>query len=92
MQPELDIVVCGVVADDTAESSKRARQVFASAAKRNLHLALIELPAELFCAYALDVRANTETVTCLRSVMMKPEQLDWLPEITAILEAAATEL
>jgi len=92
MRPELDIVVYGVVADDTAESSRRARQVFTKAAERKLHLALIELPVGLVRACAPDVRANTETVTCLRSVMMKPEQLDWLPQITDILEAAAIEL
>ena len=90
MSPELDIVVYAVNADDTATASKRARDVFDRAAEKNLHLALIELPSDLVAHYAPDIVTNSESVTCLRSVLMKPEQLDWLDRIVAILEDAAT--
>ena len=89
MQPELDIVVYAVSAPDAKESSDRARRVFALAAKKELHLAMIELPVELVCSYLPELDANAESVTCLRSVLMKPEHRDWLDRIVSILEECA---
>lgn len=89
MPPELDIVVYTVRAPDTATATKRARSVFSLAAENDLHLALIELPAVLVGKYAQDMELNSETVTCLRSVFMKPEHLEWLDPIVNILEDAA---
>jgi glutamate/tyrosine decarboxylase-like PLP-dependent enzyme len=86
MHPELDIVVYAVYAPDTATSSRRARQVFERAAADDLHLALIELPAETLRTYAPEIRSTTDTVTCLRSVLMKPEHGDWIDRIVSILE------
>ena len=90
MQPELDIVVYAVDAADTETASQRARQVFDRAATKNLHLALIELPSELALEHVPALERTSDTVTCLRSVLMKPEQLDWLDQIVAILEDVAT--
>ena len=53
--------------------------------------AMIELPVELVSRFAPGLEANAETVTCLRSVLMKPEHADWLDQIMTILEAAAQE-
>ena len=92
MQPELDIVVYAVDAPDTASASARARQLFQLAAEDNLHLALIELPAEMLGVYAPEIRATTETVTCLRSVLMKPEHEQWLAPIMEILESGVRRL
>ena len=92
MEPELDIVVYAVDAPDTASASARAKQLFQLAAEDNLHLALIELPVEMLAAYAPEIRATTDTVTCLRSVMMKPEHLDWLDPIMTILERGVRRL
>ena len=89
MHPELDIVVYAVDAPDAATSSRRARQVFERAAANNLHLALIELPAETLRTYAPEIRSTTDTVTCLRSVLMKPEHGDWIDQIVSILENEA---
>jgi hypothetical protein len=89
MEPELDIVVYAVNAQTTSATSRRAREVFGAAATRELHLALIELPIEIFAAYAPDVEVDTESVMCLRSVLMKPEHEDWVERITALLEASA---
>jgi glutamate/tyrosine decarboxylase-like PLP-dependent enzyme len=91
MQPELDIVVYAVAATDAVEASSRARRVFELAAKQDLHLALIELPIALVNAYLPDLEANAETVTCLRSVLMKPEHLDWLDRLEAILDDCGRE-
>lgn len=92
MYPELDIVVYAIDAPDAKQASRRARDVFARAAKRDLHLALMELPAALVKVYVPDMDVNAETVTCLRSVMMKPEHEDWLDPIMEILECCARDL
>ncbi len=91
MNPELDIVVYMPKADDAQTASKRTRHVFSSAAEKGLHLAMIELPVELVTEFAPELVANAETVTCLRSVLMKPEHADWLDQIMTILAAAAQE-
>jgi len=86
-EPELDIVVWAARADSAAGSSRLARAVFESTAREGLHLALAELPAAWF---GLAAGADAPgTVTCLRSVLMKPEHRDWLDEIEKRLAAAA---
>jgi tyrosine decarboxylase / aspartate 1-decarboxylase len=89
-EPELDIVVYVPDAADTAEASRRAREVFEAAAAKDLHLSLAELPAELVCANLAGMAPATPTVTCLRSVLMKPEHADWVERIVAILEDCAS--
>ena len=92
MRPELDIVVYAVDSPDTATASARARELFQLAAKDNLHLALIELPTDMLRAYVPEIRATTDTVTCLRSVLMKPEHEEWLEPIMSILESGVSRL
>jgi hypothetical protein len=92
MRPELDIVVYAVDSPDTATASARASKLFELAAEDNLHLALIELPAAMLRTYAPDIRATTDTVTCLRSVLMKPEHGEWLDSIMSILERGVSRL
>ena len=89
MTPDLDIVVYAVNAPSTADASSAARQVFQNAASAELHLALIELPVGLAKEWLPEMAINSETVTCLRSVLMKPEHKDWLERIVALLESAA---
>lgn len=91
MQPELDIVVYAVNATDARQASEKARRVFESAARKELHLALSDMPVDLVRAYLPELQANRETVTCLRSVLMKPQHGEWLDRIMAILEDSATE-
>lgn len=90
MLPEIDIVVYGVQAENASIASKRAGEVFAEAAKRNLHLALITLPTSMISQYWPGLTLNQESVTCLRSCLMKPGHLDWLDDIATILDAAAS--
>ena len=92
MEPELDIVVYAVDAPDSRNASERARRVFSKAAEHDLHLAMIELPVQLVQRYAPGIKANSETITCLRSVLMKPEHLDWLDRIVEVLELSAAEI
>jgi hypothetical protein len=82
-QPQLDIVVWQMRGASLAESSSRAQCLFDNCSTRNLHLALVQLPAAMFA----DEQSN-ETVTCLRSVLMKPEHETWLNEICERLISA----
>jgi len=83
-KPELDIVVWGVHSSSVEESSSRAQRIFDRAAELNLHLALVQLPYALFgSAASMDAQ-----LTCLRSVLMKPEHAEWLAAIWDRLSAA----
>ena len=90
LPPELDIVVWAVRAESISEASKQASQVFDEAAKRGLHLALAELPLKLFALLNGMVR-DRETITCLRSVLMKPEHKEWVGRIWDIMDQATNE-
>jgi len=79
--PELDIVAWAVRAKTPAESSARAREIFAQAEAAGLHLALAELPAGFFG----DPWGDGGTVIALRSVLMKPEHRGALPAIGRLL-------
>jgi glutamate/tyrosine decarboxylase-like PLP-dependent enzyme len=89
MEPELDIVVYATAAPDASASSERTRRIFERAAEHDLHLAMIELPVALVQRYASALEANADTITCLRSVLMKPEHGEWLDAIMEILERSA---
>ncbi len=91
-EPELDIVIFAPRAATASEISQLAKKVFAQSARHDLHLALAELPASFFRASAPNVTWDQERITCLRSVLMKPEHLDWLDRIWAILSAVADEI
>jgi tyrosine decarboxylase / aspartate 1-decarboxylase len=90
--PELDIIVFAPRAASTSEASAKSREIFAAAAKHGLHLALAELPVAFFKnAFGAVKKEDSGTVTCLRSVLMKPEHLDWVDRIWEILQGAAEE-
>lgn len=90
--PELDILVWAVRADTVAASSRLAQQVFAAAGRDNLHLALAQLPSRFFPPGSWTDQHQHEIVTCLRSVLMKPSHLDWLPMIWSKLSHVADEV
>jgi glutamate/tyrosine decarboxylase-like PLP-dependent enzyme len=102
-EPELDIVVWAINGNHIAGLhgtevpsyslpslrdwvSQRATAVFEECARSDLHLALAKLPARFFFP------GQEGLVTCLRSCLMKPEHLDWIDRIWAILDAAAEEV
>jgi hypothetical protein len=76
-------------ADDAKTASERARVVFGRAAELDLHLALIDLPAALVSHYWPDLALNRDSVTCLRSCLMKPEHLDHIDDIANTLDLLA---
>ena len=87
--PELDIVVWKMKAPAPERASQLAQETFAACAERDLHLALVQLPRSWFEPVAAgEIEARTELVTCLRSVLMKPEHEEWLDRIWERLAAA----
>jgi len=88
IEPELDIVVWAIRAPSARAAAARARAVFDEAARRGLHLALIDLPLAMLDPSGSVFSPDQETVTCLRSVLMKPEHEEWVPAIWEILDEA----
>jgi tyrosine decarboxylase / aspartate 1-decarboxylase len=89
--PELDIVIFAPRAKSVSEASMQTRRIFQAAARRHLHLAVAELPAEFWATSVGNLKRDKETMTCLRSVLMKPEHLEWLPRIWERLCEATEE-
>jgi glutamate/tyrosine decarboxylase-like PLP-dependent enzyme len=91
--PELDIVVWKRQADTTEESSRLAQKIFDACAMRDLHLALVQLPLSWFAAPEDNAKpSEAKLVTCLRSVLMKPEHDAWLDRIWERLAAACADV
>jgi len=87
--PQLDIVVWAVRADTASQASLRARALHAAAREHDLHLALVTLPKAML-EVCTPVRTwDTDTLTCLRACVMKPEHREWMDEILARLDTAA---
>ena len=84
--PELDIVAFAPRASRVAEISALSRKIFDAAAERDLHLALAELPIAFFQGLPDDAAKERRTLTSLRSVLMKPDHLDWIDLIWEIIQ------
>jgi len=89
--PELDIVVWKINAPSPERASQLAQEIFVACATRDLHLALVQLPQSWFQAQA-DEPGGSGLVTCLRSVLMKPEHAAWLDRIWECLNAACLDV
>jgi tyrosine decarboxylase/aspartate 1-decarboxylase len=90
-EPELDIVVFAPRAASVSEASEHSRRIFDAAARRNLHLALAELPVVFWDGHQNTLKRDRESITCLRSVLMKPEHLEWIGQIWEVLTLATEE-
>ena len=92
-QPELDIVTWAIRAVTPEKSSQLAQRVFDRAAEQDLHLALVQLPVRFMERHPDSTvwagAAPQDKVTCLRSVLMKPEHLAWIDQIWERLDRAA---
>jgi tyrosine decarboxylase/aspartate 1-decarboxylase len=90
--PELDIVIFVPRAPSASAASLLSRKMFEAAAKRDLHLAVAELPTAFFGKNLGAIKRDRETLTCLRSVLMKPEHLDWVERIWEELSRATQDV
>jgi tyrosine decarboxylase / aspartate 1-decarboxylase len=87
--PELDIVVWKIDARASGEPSQLAQKIFDACAAQDLHLALVQLPQSWFePPRSAESGAQSGLVTCLRSVLMKPEHEAWLDRIWERFTAA----
>lgn len=91
LAPELDIVVFAPRAASVEEASILTRKIFQAAARRDLHLAVAEIPVAFFGEQWRGANQDRLGLTSLRTVLMKPEHLDWLDRIWTILDQAARE-
>jgi len=89
--PELDIVAFAPRSASAEAISALSHKIFAEAAEWGLHLALAELPVTFFGNLQADAKRGRETLTSLRSVLMKPEHLDWVERIWELLQTAAAK-
>jgi tyrosine decarboxylase / aspartate 1-decarboxylase len=90
-EPELDILIWAMKAYTLEESSRLAKAVFELSAEQDLHLALAQVPVSFFGPDAWPNAPSDSKVTCLRSVLMKPEHLDWVDAIWEKLGQAAAQ-
>jgi glutamate/tyrosine decarboxylase-like PLP-dependent enzyme len=86
--PELDIIVWAPRAASVTAASEMARKFFAAAEQKQLYLALANLPVEFFDLPS-GMQRDSQTITCLRSVLMKPEHLQWVDQIWSVLDQVA---
>src|SRR5271156_3943696 len=91
-EPELDILLWAVKACTLEESSRLASAVFDLAAEPDLHLALAQVPVAFFGPDAWPGAPSDGRVTCLRSVLMKPEHLNWVDVIWEKLSHAVSKV
>jgi len=84
--PSLDIVVWAPDGYTASQISERSDSIFEEAAKEDLHLAKFKCPASILKAHWMDVEFDQDAVVCLRSVLMKPEHLDWVDQIWDVID------
>jgi tyrosine decarboxylase/aspartate 1-decarboxylase len=78
-------VVYAPRAKTVSAASALSRGIFDAAAKRDLHLAVVQLPLQLWGDVAPEMQRDQDTITCLRSTLMKFEHREWLDEIWKLL-------
>ncbi len=90
--PELDIVIWALAGKSASVISLQTEKFLQAAASHQLYLAKLKYPARLLKGFWKDVIFDAETVTCLRSCLMKPEHLDYLEKIWEIIDKTAGEM
>jgi len=88
-EPELDILIWAPSGRRASQISERSQALFQAAAEKNLHLATFQFPTRLAGDKWNDVAMDQESVTMLRSCLMKPEHEDWIDKIWGILDLVA---
>ena len=91
-EPELDILVFAPRGNSVSETSAMSRRIFEAAARRDLHLAVAELPLHFWEKDLGGMKRDRDTLICLRSVLMKPEHLEWADRLWELLSDATSEV
>ncbi len=95
--PELDIIIFYPKPKQLKSSSvsKFSEKLFDSAMNNRdfpVYLAKIKLKSKDVCKNIPDLTADEEYITLLRSCLMKPEHLDFIPELHRYLEELAKNI
>jgi tyrosine decarboxylase / aspartate 1-decarboxylase len=90
--PELDMVFFAPASPSATASSTLSRRIFDAAASRHLHLAVAELPVRFFTGSNRQWNPDKASLSCLRSVLMKPEHRQWMDRIWSTLNESANEV
>lgn len=89
-KPELDILTYFPIPADrsTSSISELSKKVFEAGMRdQSFYLSLFKVPASTFVALHSEYEADTDTVTVLRSVLMRPEQADFVEELVKRIES-----
>ena len=89
-KPELDILgYFPAEAETTSEISAKSKAVFdAGMREQSFYLSLYKIPADTFAQLHPEYNVDSEQVTILRSVFMKPEQKAFAKELLQRIEKA----
>ncbi len=91
-KPELDILTYFPVNESTnnvSDISKLSKQVFEAGMRdQSFYLSLFKVPSSSFTKLHPQFDANEDQVSILRSVLMKPEQADFMEELINRIEAS----
>ncbi|MBM4160025.1 MAG: aspartate aminotransferase family protein [Ignavibacteria bacterium] len=90
--PELDIVVWAPRATSVSAASRMTRLIFDECARNQLHLAVAKLPIDFFDVDVAEMKRDQDSVSCFRSVLMKPEHLQWVDRIWEIFDRSASTI
>ncbi len=89
-KPELDILTYFPITDNKTTSyiSELSKKVFEAGMRdQTFYLSLFKVPASTFIRLHPEYQADTESVTILRSVLMRPEQAEFVPELVKRIES-----
>jgi hypothetical protein len=87
-KPELDILgYFPVDVNSTSEISAKSKEVFdVGMREQTFYLSLYKIPADTFGRLHPQYEVDSEQVTILRSVFMKPEQAEFVEELVNRIE------
>ena len=92
MQPDLDIVIWAIKAESCTKISRLSQKMFDLAAEKNLHLALFTIPTKSLDDSWGDISFDSDSITCMRSCLMKPEHEEWMDRIWALIDKITDEI
>lgn len=94
--PELDILAYFPKFDDLASIDWASHEIFERSAQTDranqIHLATYVMKPEGFSKRGLRLNENANSARIMRSVLMKPEQEGWIPDLHSHVETLAKQL
>ncbi|MFW2366941.1 MAG: pyridoxal phosphate-dependent decarboxylase family protein [Desulforhopalus sp.] len=92
MEPDLDIVIWAIKAESCSKISELSQKMFDLAAEKNLHLALFSISTDSLDHSWEDIALDCDSITCMRSCLMKPEHEEWMDQIWKLIDQITNEI